>query len=180
MEPEGNAYFEQMLIKLESEPARDLLKKHGKETVRQNEMSRTVFRWKETAKPIQVILKHHKIDIRYQSISFEKGISQEKLKEELAARDRKEPFQLQEVPFRVTLYQIEENGIWMMISFHHILMDGWSMGIVLKEWMESYQALSMGQTPVISQKPSYQAFVKWKQEQRVKQKTARRHFGKGY
>ncbi|MDK2599362.1 hypothetical protein QO179_08175 [Bacillus stercoris] len=29
MEPEGNAYFEQMLIKLESEPARDLLKKHG-------------------------------------------------------------------------------------------------------------------------------------------------------
>ncbi|MDK2599361.1 condensation domain-containing protein [Bacillus stercoris] len=143
-------------------------------------MLRTVFRWKETAKPIQVILKHHNIDIRYQSIPFEKGISQDKLKEELAARDRKEPFQLQEVPFRVTLYQTEENGIWMMISFHHILMDGWSMGIVLKEWMESYQALSMGQTPVVSQKPSYQGFVKWQQEQQRKTKDSRRHFGKGY
>ncbi|MGP3748397.1 non-ribosomal peptide synthetase [Bacillus sp. 3A_MP1] len=179
MEPEGNAYFEQMLIKLESEPARDLFEKAWQQTVQQNEMLRTVFRWKETAKPIQVILKHHNIDIRYQSIPFEKGISQDKLKEELAARDRKEPFQLQEVPFRVTLYQTEENGIWMMISFHHILMDGWSMGIVLKEWMESYQALSMGQTPVVSQKPSYQGFVKWQQEQQRKTKDSQASFWKG-
>ncbi|AUZ37550.1 hybrid non-ribosomal peptide synthetase/type I polyketide synthase [Bacillus sp. MBGLi79] len=179
MEPEGNAYFEQMLIKLESEPARDLFEKAWQQTVQQNEMLRTVFRWKETAKPIQVILKHHNIDIRYQSIPFEKGISQDKLKEELAARDRREPFQLQEVPFRVTLYQTEENGIWMMISFHHILMDGWSMGIVLKEWMESYQALSMGQTPVVSQKPSYQAFVKWQQEQQRKTKDSQALFWKG-
>ncbi|MED1124973.1 non-ribosomal peptide synthetase/type I polyketide synthase [Bacillus atrophaeus] len=178
MEPEGNAYFEQMLIKMESEPEHTLFEKAWQQTVQQNEMLRTVFRWKETSKPIQIVLKHHKIDIRYQNLLFKQGISQEKLKEELAAHDRKEPFQLQEVPFRVTLYQTGENSRWMMISFHHILMDGWSMGIVLKEWLEAYQALSKGQSPVISQKPSYQAFVKWQQAQQHKTKDSQAAFWK--
>lgn len=71
------------------------------------------------------------------------------LKEEITAQDREERFDLQEVPFRLTLCEVNEEVSWVLISFHHILLDGWSLGIVLSDWMSAYERLSNEDQPLL-------------------------------
>jgi hypothetical protein len=52
----------------------------------------------------------------------------------------------------------------MIISNHHILYDGWSNGIILKEFFKAYHVLSKGeQTLPLSAKPSLKEYIKWLQ-----------------
>ena len=55
----------------------------------------------------------------------------------------------------------------MIISNHHILYDGWSNGIILKEFFKAYHELSWkGTIAKISQlKPPFKEFIKWIQSQ---------------
>ncbi|KAA6473946.1 non-ribosomal peptide synthetase/type I polyketide synthase [Bacillus swezeyi] len=178
MEPDGGAYFEQMLLRMEGIVDHAILEEAWNLTVQHNEMLRTLFRWKEVAKPVQIVLKKHKTDIRYTDLSQEHDISSEELKEQIMTRDRQEPFDLQEVPFRITLCKADQASSWMLVSFHHILMDGWSMGIVLGEWLDAYKKLAEGQPAVFSKKPSYQSFVKWQQDQQQLSKDSQASYWK--
>ncbi|MBY8914129.1 amino acid adenylation domain-containing protein [Bacillus sp. YC2] len=178
MEPDGSTYFEQMLLQIDGIPDRQMFEEAWNQTVQHHEMLRTLFRWKEVAKPIQIILKRHHTQAAYEDLSENCDLSLEKLKENLIHRDRQMPFDLQEVPFRVTLYKTGQQSSWMLISFHHILMDGWSMGIVLKDWFEAYQSLTKGETAVFPNKPAYQTFVKWQQHHQKKTKAAQAAYWK--
>lgn len=165
MEPDGDAYFEQMFLQIKGQIDQSYFKEAWELTVENNEMLRTLFRWKEVMKPVQIILKENTVDIRYVDLSNRNEIDVKQLKEEVLSQDRKERFNLQDVPFRITICKISEENSWIIVSFHHILMDGWSMGIVLSEWMEAYKNLTEGQEVKFLTKPSYQDFVKWQQDQ---------------
>ena len=64
--------------------------------------------------------------------------------EEIKVNDRRETFDLRRVPFRVILCKLDEKRYEMVISNHHILYDGWSNGIILKEFFNTYRQLSTG------------------------------------
>ncbi|MFB8733485.1 hypothetical protein ACEQPO_04780 [Bacillus sp. SL00103] len=42
---------------------------------KQHEMLRTLFRWQDTARPVQIVLKEHQPDIRYRDLTQAKGAS---------------------------------------------------------------------------------------------------------
>lgn len=163
MEPNGTAYFEQLLIEIDGPIDRDIFEQSWTNVTKQHEMLRTLFRWQELARPVQIVLKQHQPDIRYRDLTQAKE-PLHVLKEEVTAQNREERFDLQEVPFRLTLCEVNDEVSWVLISFHHILLDGWSLGIVLSDWMSAYERLSNGDKPLLEQRPSYQSFVKWQQK----------------
>ncbi|OLP64678.1 Polyketide synthase PksJ [Bacillus pumilus] len=163
MEPNGTAYFEQLLIQIDGQLDRDTFEQSWTHVTNQHDMLRTVLRWQELARPVQIVLKQHQPDIRYRDLTHS-GKPLHLLKEEVATQDREDRFDLQEVPFRLTLCEVNEEVSWVLISFHHILLDGWSLGIVLSDWMSAYERLSKGDTPLLEQRPSYQTFIKWQQK----------------
>ena len=148
MQPDGTAYFEQLLIQIDGPVDRDLFAHSWMHVTKQHEMLRTLFRWQELARPVQIVLKQHQPDIRYRDLTqAEEPLHL--LKEEITAQDREERFDLQEVPFRLTLCEVNEEVSWVLISFHHILLDGWSLGIVLSDWMSAYERLSNEDKPLL-------------------------------
>jgi amino acid adenylation domain-containing protein len=77
------------------------------------------------------------------------------------------PFDLTTGPlFRATLLRRPFSDAILAISFHHIVADGWSMGILMKDFQEAYEACVEGRPVRQRDRPThgYADFVAWQRE----------------
>ncbi|WP_175653605.1 non-ribosomal peptide synthetase [Pseudomonas sp. Marseille-P9899] len=69
---------------------------------------------------------------------------------EAMAEEANRPFDLEQGPlFRVQLLRLAADRFILLLTLHHIITDGWSMGVLLDECMGYYDALAQGVTPQI-------------------------------
>lgn len=136
-----------------------------------NQALRTVFRWEGLEAPIQIILKDQKLSYSEYDLTSESPEQQEVLLKSYRATQREKEFDLQLHSFRVLLCRLSEDEIEMTLTYHHIIMDGWSTGVLLREFVYVYQALNEGKEVHLLPKTSYKAFVLWHQEKSHENKT---------
>ena len=68
----------------------------------------------------------------------------------------------QELPLRVRVYRLGPADHVVQWTFHHIAIDGWSVGVVARELSDAYTAFSAGEIPVNPPpKGDYGDFVSW-------------------
>ncbi|HLP44714.1 MAG TPA: amino acid adenylation domain-containing protein, partial [Candidatus Kapabacteria bacterium] len=158
-------YFEQLSLGISGEIDPILFEKAWNIVTKTNEMLRTVFRWEKVEKPSQIILKEHPCRVIFYDLSGIKNERSETVLQELKKQDLNEGFDLQEVPFRVTLCKLTGKNFVMIISSHHILYDGWSNGIILREFFKNYELCRNGKSVKIPLKTPFKEFVKWIQSQ---------------
>ncbi|MCU0286071.1 MAG: condensation domain-containing protein, partial [Acidobacteria bacterium] len=163
--PQSRLYCEQLSLEISGEIDPILFEKAWNIVTKTNEMLRTVFRWEKVEKPSQIILKKHLCRVIFHDLSGMDNDHSQKVLQELKEQDLNEGFDLQEVPFRVTLIKLAEKKFVMLISYHHILYDGWSNGILLKEFFKNYELCRHGKTVKIPLKTPFKDFVKWQQSQ---------------
>ncbi|UCH93966.1 MAG: hypothetical protein JSV88_27370 [Candidatus Aminicenantes bacterium] len=179
-DPNSDLYFEQLSLDISGEVEREIFEKAWQFVIESNEMLRTVFRWENVDNPIQIILKENKLQPVYWGFSEQDALERDKL-EEVRSNDKKRKFDLREVPFRVTLCKIEEDKYEMIISNHHILYDGWSNGIILREFFKVYDDLAHEKELVKTVKMKFKEFVKWNQDQDIeKQEKFWKDYLKGF
>ncbi len=66
---------------------------------------------------------------------------------------------------RVTLFHLAEERHALLIVFHHIISDGWSMGVFLRELLALYEAFAAGQPSPLAPLPmQYADFARWQQQ----------------
>jgi amino acid adenylation domain-containing protein len=64
----------------------------------------------------------------------------------LAHADASTPFDLQQgPPLRAHLLRLADDTHWLLVTLHHIVGDGWSMGVLVAEFAALYTAFSRGQ-----------------------------------
>jgi len=121
-----------------------LLERVYQEIVRRHAVFRTAFRDSD-GEPIQVISAD--TSLRVNHISLE-GVEADQLEDEaqrLAVIQARKPFDLSQAPLiRIDLIHIRPDDILMVQTMHHIISDGWSMGIVVHEVAEIYSNLKSG------------------------------------
>jgi amino acid adenylation domain-containing protein len=85
------------------------------------------------------------------------------LVEALAAEERARPFDLAKGPLlRATLLKLGEEDHAVLLTLHHIITDGWSMGVLVQEIGELYRAFVTGSTPSLPELPiQYADFAVW-------------------
>ncbi|WP_426109355.1 amino acid adenylation domain-containing protein [Pseudomonas sp. TWR1-1-4] len=73
------------------------------------------------------------------------------------------PFDLQEGPLlRVTLLRLAEDDHVLVVVQHHIVSDGWSMQVMVDEWVQLYAAFSQGRAPDLPGMPiQYADYAVW-------------------
>ncbi|AEY65543.1 non-ribosomal peptide synthetase [Clostridium sp. BNL1100] len=159
--PKSRQYFEQLSLRLNGPFDLEVLQKTWNFVAENNEILRTFFRWDKLEKPVQIVLRNYEIPVRYYDISMiDKNIKIKNL-EEIKLKDREESLNISKEPFRITFCKLEVDNFEMIISNHHILYDGWSNAILLKEFFHAYQAIFQGENPVRPVKNRYREFVKW-------------------
>ncbi|KAF9922219.1 hypothetical protein BGZ67_010651, partial [Mortierella alpina] len=84
-----------------------------------------------------------------------------------AAQESSKPFELGKGPLvRAQLIQLADNEHFFVITMHHIITDGWSMGVLIRELNESYDAYSSGLPSTLAPLPiQYPDYAVWQRQQ---------------
>lgn len=159
-EPDAGFYLEQLSLNISGDMKSDILKKACNHIVGTNEMLRTVFRWKGIENPLQLVMKHYELEINEYDVTDMEVESKQNFAEDIR-KSELEAIDIEYVPMRVALIKYDKNAYEMVISNHHILYDGWSNGILLKELFDTYDALYNGSKLVSPVKNKYKEFIKW-------------------
>ncbi|GAX45188.1 amino acid adenylation domain-containing protein [Tolypothrix sp. NIES-4075] len=145
------------------------------EVVRRHEILRTTFVMVE-GQPVQIIapsliIPLKVIDLRNQFESQERETQARRLLSEEAERS----FNLTTGPLlRLTLLQIDEAEYVLLLNLHHIVADGWSIGVLIKElgtlykaFLEDRRCLTTSHsvsTPLPELPIQYADFAEWQRE----------------
>lgn len=179
--PDSEQYFEQLSLRIEGKIDNEMVKEAWNFVIKSNEMLRTLFRWEKIEKPLQIVLKDYEVPINFYDLHNEEYSDKEALISKIREEDRNNKINISEEPFRISLYKISEKEYEMIISNHHIIYDGWSNGIILKEFMEAYNNIFDDiqlEKPV---KNKYKEYIKWYQGQdKSKQELYWREFLNGF
>lgn len=159
--PASELFFEQLSLTVSGDIDIELLERAWNVVIETNEMLRAIYRWEDVKNPIQIILKSFDLKVRYYDFSKERGAEREKLLARVKRKDRRRGFDLRNVPFRITLCKLDQSRYEMIVSNHHILYDGWSSGIILKEFQDVYDDLVNFNPPTRPLKTKFKTYVKW-------------------
>jgi len=159
--PQSYQYFEQIRLTLSGWINLQQFKEAWNFITRANEVLRSVFRWKKLDNPIQIILENHEIPIHFFDLNDENREKCQKCIKDIIERDKNESIDLSRAPFRIKLCRMSENKNEMIIAFHHILLDGWSLGIVLSEFMDAINRIKSGEILTPLKKTKYKEFYQW-------------------
>ncbi|WP_371858287.1 amino acid adenylation domain-containing protein [Pseudomonas sp. ERMR1:02] len=84
-------------------------------------------------------------DLRAESEAQRLESAMKKVEEEIAR-----PFDLQQGPLlRVSLLQLDTEDHMLVLTLHHIVTDGWSMGVLVEEFSRLYAAHCQGQNALL-------------------------------
>ncbi|MFD2671661.1 amino acid adenylation domain-containing protein [Marinicrinis sediminis] len=164
-DPDSRAYFEQLRFTLKGKLHMDAFLQAWKGVQQQNEMLRTVFRWEAMDKPVQIVLKEHDIPVHLDEASSRDAASIRQELDEWAEQDRRDMIDIRVAPLRIKVCRVDTETTEVLLSHHHILYDGWSNGILLREWMQAYRLLLEGEQPEPKVKNKLKAYLNWCEQQ---------------
>ena len=82
--------------------------------------------------------------------------------EELLALDREKGFDLSAAPaMRLAAARLADDTWGFCWSFHHILLDGWSIGVITREMMLLDEAYRRGVEPPLDPPAPYRDYIAW-------------------
>lgn len=139
LEKESQAYHEQIEIRLSGKLDLKDLESCFQRAVEQSDALRSVFLYEKIEKPRQIILKKRRVSICCKDLRREKEDAKEDLIRKVKETDLEDKFDLtKDVLIRFYVNRIEEQKYHLLISFHHIIMDGWSVGLFLSALFKGY------------------------------------------
>jgi len=135
------------------------------EIIQRHEALRTNFTTQE-GQPVQIIASTLNLKLLVVDLLYLPESSREIEAQRLAFEEANRPFNLEREPLvRGTALQLGETEYILVITMHHIISDGWSLGIFVRELTELYKAFCTGSPPVLPLLPvQYADFAVWQRQ----------------
>lgn len=162
LDPGGPAYVEQLRIWLDEAPAEDAFRAAWGALVERHAILRTSFHHRGLAQPQQVV--HTEAVLPWRAVMLtETGAAAEAGVDAISQAERTDGFDLRKPPlFRLVLVRIGDGRACLIWTFHHLILDGWSLGRVLTEIDGHYRATQAGGRPQpVSPPRPFRDFVRW-------------------
>jgi amino acid adenylation domain-containing protein len=133
------------------------------EIVRRHEVLRTSF-VAEAGRPAQVIAPSLKLSVPLVDIRNQPEPVLEA--EDLADEEAKRPFDLAVAPLlRAKILRLGDEEHVLLLTIHHIIFDGWSLGVFLRELDALYQAFTAKQPSPLPELPiQYADYAVWQRQ----------------
>ena len=142
-----------------------VLEKALSEIVQRHEVLRTSFQTVDGT-PRQIIDPEATLNIKVTDLQYlPETERQTALKQELQ-QEANIPFNLEEAPLiRCSLWQLSQTEYVLLITMHHIVSDGWSLGILNQELSTLYKAFLAGKSSPLEKLPvNYADFSVWEKQ----------------
>ncbi|HEY4312211.1 MAG TPA: condensation domain-containing protein [Pirellulales bacterium] len=131
-------------------------------TVARHAMLRACFAWQGLKKPMQVI--RRAVELPWREFDW-RDLDEEEMagrRTELLTGSRDESFDLTRAPLvRLDLARLGEQEWLFAWTCHHLALDGWCLGVVLREVFECYANLRAGRATLLSPPGNFADYLKW-------------------
>nr|QEO74875.1 condensation domain-containing protein [uncultured bacterium] len=127
---------------------------------------RTSFHSEEVSKPLQVVHKSASLPFDLQDWRELSETEQEQRLQTYLETDRQKRFDVSRPPLmRLALIRLADDLYQFIWSHHHLLLDGWSFPIVLKEVFDFYRAIIQDRPLHLERPRPYRDYIAWLQKQ---------------
>ncbi|MCP4154725.1 MAG: hypothetical protein GY757_43795, partial [bacterium] len=166
LEPESPAFniFGAMQIKQQVDEKK--IEKVITQLVQRHESLRTGYKY-VGKQPVQYILNQIKIPLEKIDLSLLGAEEKQKEKDRVLSEITTTPFDLKKTPlFRTMLIKMEDAVYHFVFNMHHVITDGWSLGVIIKECYDNYEndeGRGEKETPPLQYQ--YKDFAAWNNKQ---------------
>jgi len=160
--PEAGYYFEQVTFGVPGFFDPGLLQRAWNHVVRRHQILRASFVWEKVAKPVQVVRRKADMPVQFLDWSFKREQEQSASLQQFLLADRERAFDLTDAPLmRVALIRLKPRFFQFVASFYHGILDGWSLNLLFREFLDIYQTLEAGKIPNLEPPPRFSSFIAW-------------------
>ncbi|HEX8558455.1 MAG TPA: amino acid adenylation domain-containing protein [Pyrinomonadaceae bacterium] len=165
LEPGGTLYNVPVALRLGGRLEAGVLARVLTEVVRRHESLRTTFTV-TGGEPAQVIHDAAPVALPVEDLCAFAESEREAEARRLAAEEARRPFDLSAGPLlRARLLRLSDEEHVLLLTMHHIVTDGWSMGILVREVARLYEAFLKGEASPLAELPvQYADFAAWQRE----------------
>ena len=164
--PASGVYFEQLICTLDEGLDVSALKASWQRVVERHPILRTFFVWEHRDRPLQIVREQVKLPWEEYDWRGDNLAKKQAQLEGFLEIDRRRGFDLTKAPLmRLSLIRVTQETYQFVWSFHHILMDGWCLPLILKEVSAFYEAFRHGKDLYLETPRPYQDYIAWLQQQ---------------
>ncbi|HEV2989109.1 MAG TPA: condensation domain-containing protein, partial [Candidatus Angelobacter sp.] len=161
----GNAYNLQIALRLKQKLNLDCVHAAWQEILKRHEVLRTTFRFIDN-EVMQFISPELKPSMRVIDLTGSSFPDHESQVRDLLEKEEQQNFDLAAGPLvRPVLCKLGQEEYTLCFTMHHIIADGWSLGVLLRELTELYAAFSEGRpNPLPPLAIQYADFAWWQRQ----------------
>ncbi|MEG3972562.1 amino acid adenylation domain-containing protein, partial [Microcoleus sp. T2B6] len=165
LQPESAFYNIPLALRLFGQLNIVTLERAIQEIIQRHEVLHTNFTTLE-GQPVQVIASSIDCQLQVVNLLHIRETEREIEAQRLAKVEANRPFNLEQEPLvRGTVLQLGETKYVLLLTMHHIISDGWSLGVFVKELTELYTAFCSGKSPRLPELPiQYADFAVWQRQ----------------
>ncbi|MCG8669775.1 MAG: amino acid adenylation domain-containing protein [Pseudomonadales bacterium] len=162
LDPGNTAYNMPAAVRLSGDVQPKLLESVFNEIIRRHEVFRTQFKVVDD-EPVQVIQEHVEFELCIEDLSQHEASEAESLVENRVISEASAPFDLENGPLlKALLLKLSDHEYVLIANKHHIISDGWSMGVLMQEIATLYDAfLNAKPSPLPDLAVQYADFAIW-------------------
>jgi amino acid adenylation domain-containing protein/non-ribosomal peptide synthase protein (TIGR01720 family) len=164
--PDFGIYTEQLSCELIGDLDLLAFNQAWQQVVDRHSILRTSFLWSEFDEPLQIV--HRAVPIKFEIRDWRelRAAEQQERLEGFLVADREAGFDPSSPPLmRLSLFRTGASAYRCVWSHHHLLLDGWSVPLVLNEVMDRYNALRAGKELRSEPPRVFRDYIEWLQAQ---------------
>jgi FkbH-like protein/FkbM family methyltransferase/non-ribosomal peptide synthase protein (TIGR01720 family) len=144
-----------------------LFRRAWQQTVQRHSILRTAIAVEGLAQPKQVVLPEASLEWHYEDWRHLDDLTRRAALDAFADRDRRRPIRLDRAPLmRIAVFRASDTESYLLWTFHHLIIDGWSCPLVFADVGAAYQGLTTGNTGTDPSQPTrYSDYVGWLTDQ---------------
>jgi len=140
----------------------DALRQAWQQVIDRHSILRSSFHWHDLEEPMQLV--HESVELPFTCEDwreFPREEQEDKLRK-VIRREMEQGFDLTKPPLlQVSTFRIGDNRWYVYSSHHHIILDGWSGGIVSQEVRRFYEAALSGHPVRLPSPFQYRDYIEW-------------------
>ncbi|MGH9765785.1 MAG: condensation domain-containing protein, partial [Blastocatellia bacterium] len=160
--PESSTYFNQLSCVIEGPLNPAAFKEAWSKTIEHHASLRTSFHWEGLEGPIQVV--HRSTPAQWMDDDGDQIAPEaaDRQWQEYLEQDRNRRFDLARPPLmRFGLVRLHSGSHRFNWSYHHLLLDGWSLAIILNDMLVAYQSILRSEPVQLAVNRQFRENIEW-------------------
>lgn len=166
--PGSGVFVSQSSWRLAGELDLSAFEESWRRVVARHPILRTGFAWKTFDQPLQVVRQRVEIPVRHHDLASLDPAEQRRRLAGHRQAERDLGFELGRPPLmRLATFRLTADLFEVVWTYHHLILDGWSVPLVLEELLALYEGLRKGEPVELGTPYPYRDYIAWLQRQDV-------------